>query len=142
LYNHVSTKSGVRNPKVVERFKFIPPGKSLKDIWPDLPKHLKEGIYCVERGVVHSNIYRRLSWNLPAPTIVHVRKAVLIHPSQHRLLSVREAARLQSFPDRYRFFGGISGQYQQVADAVPPLMAKKIASRLVLYLRRKKKKLL
>jgi DNA (cytosine-5)-methyltransferase 1 len=52
---------------------------------------------------------------------------MLIHPSQNRTLSVREAARLQSFPDWYDFLGPMHLQQQQVADAVPPLLAKAVA---------------
>lgn len=134
LFNHITSKSGSVDPNVIERFKKIPQGKSLNDVWPKLPSNLKEGIVCVQTGCVHSNIYRRLRWREPAPTIVHVRKAVLLHPFQHRLLSVREAARLQSFFDRYRFFGSASRQYQQVADAVPVFMAGGIADRVMSHL--------
>jgi len=129
LYNHITTKSGKRDKKVIERFKWIPQGERLRNTWPKLPKELKDGFNCIKN--IHNNIYRRLSWEAPAPTIVHVRKAVLIHPLQNRLLSVREAARLQSFLDRYRFFGGITKEYQQVADAVPPLLAKAVAENML-----------
>lgn len=134
LFNHVTSKSGSVDPNVIERFKRIPQGKSLNDVWSCLPSNLKKGIVCVQTGCVHSNIYRRLHWKEPAPTIVHVRKAVLLHPYQHRLISVREAARLQSFFDRYRFFGSVSRQYQQVADAVPVFMASGIAETIMSYL--------
>lgn len=80
--------------------------------------------------LMHSNVYRRLRFDQPSCTITHVRKAVTIHPSQDRLLSVREAARLQSFPDWFRFSGSLDQQYQQVADAVPPILATAIAKRL------------
>lgn len=134
LFNHATSKSGSIDPNVIKRFKRIPQGKSLNDVWPKLPSNLKEGIVCVQTGYVHSNIYRRLRWREPAPTIVHVRKAVLLHPFQHRLLSVREAARLQSFFDRYRFFGSVSREYQQVADAVPVFMANGIADKVMSHL--------
>ena len=52
---------------------------------------------------------------------------MLVHPIQHRGLSVREAARLQSFPDDYIFWGSLGYQQQQVANAVPQLLANKIA---------------
>jgi DNA (cytosine-5)-methyltransferase 1 len=56
---------------------------------------------------------------------------MLIHPDEDRGLSVREAARLQSFPDNYEFLGSIGFQQQQVANAVPPLLAKAIFDKIV-----------
>jgi len=57
---------------------------------------------------------------------IFFRKKMLIHPSQNRGLSVREAARLQAFPDRYDILGPMGAQ-QQVSDAVPPLLAREVA---------------
>jgi DNA (cytosine-5)-methyltransferase 1 len=67
----------------------------------------------------------------PSKVIGNFRKNMLIHPSQHRGLSVREAARIQSFPDAYQFTGSIGFQQQQVADAVPPLLAKVVAQTIL-----------
>ena len=58
--------------------------------------------------------------------IGNFRKNMLIHPLEDRGLSVREAARLQSFPDTYQFKGSIGFQQQQVGNAVPPLLAKEV----------------
>lgn len=82
------------------------------------------------------NKYRNLVWNKPSPTIVaHLQKdgLLFIHPDpkQARTLTVREAARLQSFPDDYEFLGSQGYNYKMIGNAVPPLLGKKIAS--VLY---------
>ena len=67
---------------------------------------------------------------------VNVRKSMWIHPVINRAVSVREAARLQTFPDSFRFYGNKDSQYQQVGNAVPPVLAKSIAEHLISYLER------
>ncbi len=68
---------------------------------------------------------------MPSIVIGNYRKNMLIHPEQDRGLSVREAARIQSFPDWYQFMGSIGFQQQQVGNAVPPLLAKAVFERIV-----------
>jgi len=80
----------------------------------------------------YPNIYGRLHLDKPADTITGNCGCVsapgrFIHPTQNRAISIREAARLQSFPDRYRFCGNMSDKYRQVGNAVPPLMAHAVA---------------
>jgi len=70
--------------------------------------------------------YRRLVWNQPAPTLVAGHRALPVHPSQPRAISVREAARLQGFGDSYSFEGSNSSKIVQVANAVPPPLAEAI----------------
>jgi DNA-cytosine methyltransferase len=116
---------------VLDRYRQIPAGGNWEDIADALTNYTN-----VQR--THSNIYRRLSWQLPSITIGHYRKSMLVHPSQNRGLSLREAARLQSFPDWFRFFGTVDGspgglmhKQQQLANAVCPLITKSIAEFLL-----------
>jgi DNA (cytosine-5)-methyltransferase 1 len=81
------------------------------------------------------NLYLRLDENKPSPTVGNFRKSMFIHPTEDRGLSLREAARLQSFPDWYRFKGGISSAQQQIGNATPPLLAKAIAMQILHYMR-------
>lgn len=112
---------------VIERYKGIGQGQNWQAV-----RDLMTNYADVER--THSNIYRRLAWSEPAITIGHYRKSMIIHPSQHRGLSLREAARLQSFPDWFRFAGTASGadgglmhKQQQLANAVCPSVTKAVA---------------
>ena len=81
----------------------------------------------------HSGIYKRLREDEPSVVISNYRKMMLIHPKQNRGLSVREAARLQSFPDDFFFEGPISHIQQQIGNAVPPLLAKAIFNQILSY---------
>ena len=105
---------------VIERYKHIPPGGN----WRDIPEYLMKNYS--DRTRCHDGIYHRLCWNTPSIVIGNYRKNMLIHPSADRGLSVREAARIQSFPDTYIFTGSIGFQQQQVANAVPPMLAQAV----------------
>ena len=82
-----------------------------------------------------NTIYLRLDYDQPCGTVVNVRKSMWVHPVLDRAVSVREAARLQTFPDSFVFCGTKDKQYQQVGNAVPPIMAKAIAKKLAQQLR-------
>jgi DNA (cytosine-5)-methyltransferase 1 len=110
---------------VIKRYKHIKQGENLLSLakkTPDLVANYKK------INNTHHWIYMRLRWDKPSVTLNNYRKNMLIHPTQNRGLSVREAARLQSIPDRYKFYGTISYQQQQASNAVPPLLAENIAS--------------
>ena len=83
-----------------------------------------------------NTIYLRLNYDEPSGTVVNVRKSMWIHPMLDRAISVREAARLQTFPDSFVFCGTKDQQYQQVGNAVPPLLAKAIANKITRILRK------
>lgn len=123
ILDHITSKHA---DYVIERYKRIPPGGN----WESIAK-MMSNYADVER--THSNIYRRLVWNQPSITIGHYRKSMLVHPRQDRGLSLREAARLQSFPDWFRFAGAVEGpgglihRQQQLANAVCPLVAQALA---------------
>ena len=109
------------NDLVIERYKHIPQGGN----WEDIPEELMQNY--ADRTMCHQWIYRRLPECEPSITILNFRKNMLIHPREHRGLSVREAARIQSFNDDYIFCGPLMHQQQQVANAVPPLLARALA---------------
>lgn len=103
---------------VLQRYRTIPQGGN----WADIPASLMKNY--ADRFRCHTGIYRRLKADEPSVVVGNYRKNMLIHPTQNRGLSIREAARLQSFPDKYKFFGTIGLQQQQVGNAVPPLLAR------------------
>lgn len=105
---------------VLKRYKYVKPGKNWEDIPAKLMTNYRKNFEC------HTGIYHRLDPRQPSVVIGNYRKNMLIHPFEDRGLSVREAARIQSFPDCYGFCGSIGFQQQQVGNAVPPLLARAI----------------
>jgi len=120
--NHITTKT---TEEALKRFKAIPQGKNFHS----LSVELKSTYSKPER--TQNTIYLRLDETKPSGTVVNVRKSMWIHPRLHRAITVREAARLQSFPDSFEFVGTKDSQYQQVGNAVPPLLAKAIAEKVL-----------
>lgn len=121
LQNYVSRNKDY----VIERYKHIKPGQNWKAIPEEMMKNYKDTKNC------HSGIYKRLDPNSPSVVIANYRKNMLIHPFENRGLSVREAARIQSFPDNFIFKGNLSYQQQQIGNAVPPLLAKAIFEQII-----------
>lgn len=114
-------------PHIIERYKAIPQGSN----WMAAKEKGLLDSYSSTKHT-HSGIYKRLEADQPSVTIANYRKSMLIHPWEHRGLSLREAARLQSFPDKFIFKGSLSFQQQQVGNAVPPLLAKAIFKQVII----------
>lgn len=126
LCNHVA---GALSKQNLERLKHIGPGGSWRDIPYDLlPKGMK-----LARRSDHTRRYGRIDPNGLSGTILtkcDPHWGSFFHYEQDRALTVREAARIQSFPDTYRFYGSRVTQYEQVGNAVPPLLAKTLAEHI------------
>lgn len=121
VYNHIATK---HSKVAIERMAMIPPGGG-KEHLPQ--EHLTKSIY--------SGTWERMETNGLSATITTrfdtPSSGKFTHPFLNRAITVREAARIQSFPDDFRFYGTKSSQMKQVGNAVPPLLAKAIADSIV-----------
>ena len=128
LYNHWSSDTARVN---LDRIRHVPEGGN----WHDIPLALLPPRFRDVRLSDHTTTYRRLDQRHPAHVITclcgNVTAGAFTHPKQNRAITVREAARLQGFPDAHRFVGPKSSQYRQVGNAVPALMARALASTLV-----------
>lgn len=122
LHNHIITQT---REHILKRFEQLKPGQNFHD----LDKSIIDTYADPSR--TQNSIYKRLDFKEPSPTVTNVRKSMWIHPTINRAISVREAARLQTFPDSFIFKGTKDAQYQQVGNAVPPIMAKAIALKLL-----------
>ena len=119
----------------LERFKLLNPGESLKNLFERY--NGEERVRLQEKRILPKKMFikrnYRLKLNEPSPTVTSHCLDEFVHPTSNRALTVRECARLQSFPDSYDFIGGpyitphlhnnIQDKYEQIGDAVPPLLA-------------------
>lgn len=99
--------------------------------WRDIPPHLLPARYWGMRRTDSTNLLGRLDAKLPAYTITtqfnNVTTGCFTHPIEDRSLSVREGARIQTFPDTYEFVGSLHSRCRQIGNAVPPLLAQVLA---------------
>jgi len=135
---HVREHFQNTDQKDVERFSLLGPGQTMKDLpeelWHDsfrkrAFRRVADGMPTEKRGGAPSGI-KRLHGNLNSLTITGAATREFIHPTEHRPLTVRECARLQTFPDSYDFRGNVQSIAQQIGNAVPPLASKTIAEHL------------
>lgn len=109
------------NKKTIERFKYIKAGSNIADCMDTLPNSLK-----ISKFYSRGNTMR-LDFDTLAPTLVPGHSNFPIHPSEHRSITIREAATITGFPLNYRFFGSHSKRCEQVGNAVPPPLSNAIA---------------
>jgi len=126
VWNHLCRS---HNDKDIMIFEILDQGGKYRDI----PKEMMR--YRVD---IFDDKYRRLIWDQPSWTLTaHMRKDGLayIHPLQNRSISVREAARIQSFPDDFVFYASMTRMFELVGNSVLPLLAEAVAKPLVKLIR-------
>lgn len=109
--------------ELVEAFRNTPPnGGSRKDSGRTLP--------CHETHDGHKDVYGRIDPARPAPTMttacINPSKGRFVHPTEHHGITARQAARIQTFPDEFEFFGGLMAAGRQIGNAVPPQLGRQL----------------
>lgn len=117
IFNHTAQRHSGR---VLDKIMAVPAGGDMASFMDEYS----------ENAVHYMGGYRRAPKDRPSWTAYWTRGMTSIHPVQHRFLTPRECARIQSFPDRFRFHGSTIENYTQVCNAVPPLLAKAVADAL------------
>lgn len=135
VHNHDIEQAQVKSPVELKRLKCVPEGRGIrykKDELAYLPKSLRLGVDWeqMRENRFRQAKYQRLDRKLPSPTIMTHRHSYY-HPTEHRYLTQREAAKIQSFPNDFIFKGPLCAQWRQIGNAVPPLMAKAIGKELL-----------
>lgn len=146
LYNH---KAMHHTPRMIERFSHMKWGHSVNDVPAHLKPRKRNSVDLVTAGYDQNN--RRMYPHRPCHTVPASFYANFVHPFQHRNFTAREGARIQSFPDSFRFLGKPTVvshkllaregrdaekflcQYNQIGNAVPPLLSRAVATNLLTY---------
>ena len=121
IFNHTAQRHSAR---VLDKIMAVPVGGDMASFMENY----------AENAVHYMGGYRRAPKDRPSWTAYWTRGMTSIHPAQHRFLTPRECARIQSFPDRFRFHGSTIENYTQVCNAVPPLLAGAVAKALAAQL--------
>lgn len=123
------------NDKKKEVLKYVPPGGCWRDLPDDIAREYMKTTYFMSGG--RTGIARRLSWDEPGLTVLcspGQKQTERCHPDELRPFSIRENARIQSFPDDWFFEGSLSEQYKQIGNAVPVNLAKEVGISIREYL--------
>ena len=123
------TKYSEKRKKILD---LIPPGGS----WVDLPKDIQKEFMGKSffSGGGKRGMARRISWDEPCLTLTtspSQKQTERCHPEETRPFTVREYARIQTFPDSWQFAGSISAQYKQIGNAVPTKLAEEIGKEII-----------
>lgn len=128
LPNHVLVNM---SPLNIQRISFVPEGGGRLDI----PVELQLPCHRNANGHRHLDVYGRMRWDAPAPTITamfdNFTRGRFAHPSEDRSITGREGARLQTFPDRYQFSGDKKSVARQIGNAVPPRLATELGKAIL-----------
>ncbi|MEJ2248673.1 MAG: DNA cytosine methyltransferase [Candidatus Lokiarchaeota archaeon] len=129
--SNIANHNAARHTKrILEMIKHIPKDGGSRT---DLPKKFWLDCHLNHKG--HTDVYGRLKWDEPAPTITcgchSPSKGRFIHPEQNRGITLRESARLQSFSDKFKFYGTKTQCSLQIGNAFPPLLANAVANKIL-----------
>lgn len=129
----VPNSQGQQYPKrKAEIFQYVPQGGCWRDLPDELQREYMQGSYFLGGG--KTGMARRLSWDAPSLTLTcspAQKQTERCHPEEHRPLTVREYARIQTFPDDWVFYGSVAQQYKQIGNAVPVNLGYAVGRRLI-----------
>ncbi len=133
VLKNVPISEGAKYPQSKkEVFDLVPPGGCWRDLPDDVARAYMKGSYKLGGG--KTGIARRISWDEPSLTILCspcMKQTDRCHPDESRPFTVRESARIQSFPDDWQFCGSMLNQYKQIGNAVPVNFAKEIGLAII-----------
>lgn len=132
LENVPESEGATYSDKKRKLFSMIPAGGYWRDLPEELAKEYMQSCWNMEGG--RTGILRRLSFEEPSLTVLttpQMKQTERCHPSEARPFTIRENARIQSFPDDWEFVGSIANQYKQIGNAVPVELAKEIGKEII-----------
>lgn len=136
--------AGMLDEEDLARVKLLKPGQTMRDLPPELWhdsyrrrafRRVQDGTPTERRGGAPCGI-RRLVGDEPSKAITSGARAEFVHPTEDRYLTLRECARIQTFPDEYCFYGSQAEQMLQIGNAVPPRLAEVVGKTLMMDLAR------